>query len=136
MTEELAYLVYELDEMMAYAETIEKEFSKSAKVSKTLIEQLNDLKKELVITSGDNYVGSAEPELRENISSLYSVVVGDPGKPSNTQLKNYEMLSEELAKAINDFTKIKEKPFKKLAKFAEKNEYKAFAIKSFEEFIK
>lgn len=136
MTQELAYLVYELDEMIAYTETIEKEFPKAAKLSKTLIEQLNDLKEELVITSGDNYVGSAEPELRENISNLYSVVVGDPGKPSNTQYKNYEMLSEVFTKAIDDFNKIKEKSFKKIAKFAEKNEHKPFEIRSFEEFIK
>ena len=33
---------------------------------------LNELLKELVITSGDNYVAAAKPELREKMGDLYS----------------------------------------------------------------
>ena len=55
MTEDLAYMVYQIDTF------IEAPGTKSKLKSK-----LNELKKTLVITTGDNYVSSAEPELRKN----------------------------------------------------------------------
>ena len=49
MTQELAYIVYELDALLE----LEK--------NKRLKSKLEDLKETLVITTGDNYVGAAEP---------------------------------------------------------------------------
>jgi len=63
MTQELAFLVYELDAMIVNAE--------AAKNMK-MVDKLNALKETLVITTGDNYVGSAEQQLREKMADLYS----------------------------------------------------------------
>ena len=63
MTEELAYMVYQIDAFIEAPETKSKLKSK-----------LNELKKTLVITTGDNYVGSAEPELREKLADLFSKI--------------------------------------------------------------
>lgn len=135
MTQDLAYMVYELDEMNTYAQTIEKESPKAKKIVPSLIKQLDGLKEQLVITTGDNYVGSSEPQLREKISDLYSVVVGFLGKPSNTHYKNFDMLNESFDIAKNDFNTIKSKQWKKVVKFAEKNELKSFKIKTFDKHI-
>jgi hypothetical protein len=53
-------------------------------------------KEKMVVMSGDNYVGQAEPRLREKIASLYSEIISYPGNPSNAQLKNLELLQKEL----------------------------------------
>ena len=56
MTEELAYMVYVIDELILNENTNESTRS-----------ELNELKKLLVITTGDNYVGAAKKQLRENL---------------------------------------------------------------------
>ena len=57
MTEELAYMVYTIDEIISN-QNIDKEISL----------KLNELKKSLVITTGDNYVGAAKKTVeRKNV---------------------------------------------------------------------
>lgn len=56
MMQELAYMVYELDEVLVKASELKK---------KKIVTSLNTLKETLVVTTGDNYVGSSEPQLRE-----------------------------------------------------------------------
>ena len=58
MTEDLAYLVYEIDEILKHTEA-NKDNKALAKQATALAAKLNELKKTLVITSGDNYVGAA-----------------------------------------------------------------------------
>lgn len=116
MTQELAYLVYELDEMIAQA----SEEKKSKQVAK-----LNALKETLVITTGDNYVGTAEPQLREKMADLYSKLASGYDKPSSAELQNLEVISEDFTKAKADFEKLKKR-------FKSKT---PLEVKTFEEFL-
>ncbi|APZ46310.1 hypothetical protein BW723_08365 [Polaribacter reichenbachii] len=117
MTEELAYMVYELDAILEKAEVLKK---------KKIVEKLTGLKKTLVITTGDNYVGSAEPQLREKMSDLYSKIATSYDKPSNSELESLSIIEERFEAAKADYQKIKKK-----VKFLDE-----LNLKSFEEFIK
>ena len=104
MTQELAYLVYEVDEVLKSAE--EKGDSKT-------VSKLNSLKETLVITTGDNYVGSAEPQLREKMADLYSKVASSYDKPSPDDLQNLGVISNRFTTSKEAFAKIKNKYLKK-----------------------
>ena len=78
MTQELAYLVYQVD---AYLEQAEKAGDKRE------LGRLMELKESLVITTGDNYVGAAEPQLREKMADLYSKVASSYDVPSAADLE-------------------------------------------------
>jgi photosystem II stability/assembly factor-like uncharacterized protein len=106
MTQELAYLVYELDEIMENANTAG---------DKKTVEKLNSLKETLVITTGDNYVGAAEPQLRERMADLYSKIASSYDKPSAAELQNLEVIAERFNTAKSDFAKLKDKYLKKQA---------------------
>jgi photosystem II stability/assembly factor-like uncharacterized protein len=100
MTQELAYLVYEVDEMIKKAEA-----DKNSK----MVAKLTTLKESLVITTGDNYVGSAEPQLREKIADLYSKVATSYDKPSAADMDNLNLLMERFTRAKDDLTKLSKK---------------------------
>ncbi|MEM9686456.1 MAG: hypothetical protein AAF934_05990, partial [Bacteroidota bacterium] len=91
MTQELAYLVYEIDEMLAVSEKLQKENSRSRRSTAALIKDLNALKQTLVITTGDNYVGSAEPQLREKLATLYSKIASSYTMPTASELENLQV---------------------------------------------
>ena len=114
MTQELAYMVYELDAIYE----AEKESNKKT------ADALYALKETLVITTGDNYVGSAEPQLREKMADLYSKLAGGYDKPSNAELESLKVIENRFNKAKADFEKLKKK-------------VKAddLALKTFEEFV-
>ena len=98
MNESLAYLIDQTDKMMEGA-GMAREKTPSKKVMKLLdpfAAELQTMKEELVVTTGDNYVGQAEPKLREKIASLYSALAGYAGRPSNAQLQNLKLLSSQL----------------------------------------
>lgn len=114
MTQDLAYLVYEVDEMIA--RTTADGDSKTA-------QKLIALKETLVITTGDNYVGSAEPQLREKMTTLYSKVAGSWDKPTPSDLANLKIISNRFEDAKTDYSKLKKKI---------KGEA---ALKTFDEFI-
>jgi len=113
MTEELAYMVYQIDAFIEAPETKSK-----------LKLKLNELKKTLVITTGDNYVSSAEPELREKLADLFSKIVGSYDKPSNSELEFLSIVENRYSKAKEDFNKISKKIKSK----------KDIKLKTFEEF--
>jgi hypothetical protein len=136
LTQDLAYLVYEIDETISYINTIDFGKDKTLKVAKTLIDELNELKNSLVVTSGDNYVQAADPELKEFICDLYNIVAGNTSKPSNTHYNNYEIHKREFGTAKEKLEVLLKKDFVKIEKFAEKNSLPALKIKSFEEFLK
>jgi len=100
MTQELAYLVFEIDETLAALVKANK--------SKQL-EKLNRLKETLVITTGDNYVGSAEPQLREKMADLYSKLATSYDKPSKAELANLAIIVSRFENAKSDFQKQKKK---------------------------
>ncbi len=114
MTEDLAYMVYELD---ALHEAVKDK-------NKKLATALNDLKKTLVITTGDNYVGTAEPQLREKLSKLYSKVASSYDKPSQSELDNLALIEEEYNSAKTQFAKLKKK-----------SKVDDLELKSFDDFI-
>jgi len=116
MTQELAYLVYEVDEILASAE---------AKGDSKTLSKLNELKETLVITTGDNYVGAAEPQLREKMTDLYSKVASSYDKPSSDELRNLKVISSRFSNAKEVFSKIKSKYIKK----------NPIGLKTFEEFL-
>ncbi len=98
MTQELAYMVYELDAIL-----------EASKDKKKLASALNTLKETLVITTGDNYVSSAEPQLREKMADLYSKIAGSYDKPSGAELENLSIIEERFNNARTDFAKLKKK---------------------------
>ena len=116
MTQELAYMVYELDAISAKATELNK---------KKLIQRLNELKKTLVITTGDNYVGSAEPQLREKMADLYSKIADSYDKPSNAELESLAVIEERFEKAKEMYEKLRRK-----SRFKDE-----LQLKTFEEFV-
>lgn len=114
MSEDLAYMVYELDAMI-----------EASKENKKLYENLNKLKETLVITTGDNYVGSAEAQLREKIADLYSKIASSYDKPSSAELENLDVIENRLDKAKLNLEKLK-------SKF----DMKSLNLGSYEDFIK
>jgi hypothetical protein len=103
MMESLADEVEKIDQLQKSSETISGSI-KDKKMLKKLqlneyIKEIEELRKVLVVTTGDNYVGAAEPQLREKIAGLYGEVLGYAGKPTNAQLKNLDMLQGKLKDA-------------------------------------
>ena len=113
MTEELAYMVYVIDELILNENTNESTRS-----------ELNELKKSLVITTGDNYVGAAKKQLREKMSDLYSKVASSYDKPSANELENLALIESEMKSANKRYSKILKKVSSSL-----------IPEKSFEDFI-
>lgn len=114
MTQELAYMVYELD---ALHEAVKDKNKKVAGALETL-------KETLVVTTGDNYVGSAEPQLREKMADLYAKIAGSYDKPSNAELASLSVIEKRFENAKADFAKLKKKA-----------KAKDLQLKSFEDFI-
>lgn len=83
MIESLAYDVYCVDAYINYAKD---------KKSKKLISKLDVLKESMVITTGDNYVGAAEPQLREKMTNLFQRVESNPGAPTLNELENLSQI--------------------------------------------
>jgi hypothetical protein len=102
MNEELAYQVDRIEQLktgLAQIETSNLPKKLQGRL-KAFEEQLEATRKTLVVTTGDNYVASAEPQLREKIAELYSEVAGYLGKPSNAQLEALALRQRELEEAI------------------------------------
>jgi hypothetical protein len=106
MTQDLAYLVYQVDHYLDFAEKIKANDPKSAKSMTTFTNELNKLKERLVITTGDNYVDTADPELREKISQLYGVVISNYDKPSAIQEETKNTLDKTLKDSQKSFESI------------------------------
>ncbi|PKV50531.1 BNR-Asp box repeat protein [Aquimarina sp. MAR_2010_214] len=134
--EDLAYLVHKIDQNIKKAEAVSKKDPASQKVTSTVIKELNTLKETLVVTTGDNYVDEAEPQLREKLSDLYGEVAEQFEKPSFAQLENQEVLETRLNEAKTAYEKINGKQVAKLNKYLEKTGNTPVKILSKEEFIK
>lgn len=113
MIQDLAYMVYQLDAILeANAD------------NKKIAAPLNSLKETLVITTGDNYVGSAEPQLREKMTDLFAKIAGSYDKPTSNELDNLLIIEERFEKAKTDF-----------AKLIKKVKLDELKLKTFDEFI-
>ncbi len=106
MSEHLAWEVDRLDSLESGLKRMEKTIADQKIRRKIAVESRLDkvynLRKKMVVTTGDNYVGTAEPELREKISSLYGVTASYAGKPSQAQLANLRELQTQLATVASD----------------------------------
>jgi len=133
MSQELAYLVYQIDEVLAKAQQVKEQGgSKNADV---VIEELFDLKKTLVTTSGDNYVDSEEAKLRGNIADLYSKIASGFQAPSASELENMALLEERFNDAKQKFDAIQAKRVPKMERYMEGKGITKITFKSYEEFI-
>jgi hypothetical protein len=136
MSQELAYVVYELDEIVKAAEAVKVKSPSSAKAVTPIITELTKLKETLVVTKGDNYVGSAEPQLREKMTDLYSKVASSYFKPSAAEMDNLSAIETRFNAGKADFKKIKDKHLAKLTATITKAGSEPLTIVSFEEFLK
>lgn len=136
MTEDLAYMVYEIDELIAHSDKVMKENASLKKQATKLNTDLNKLKDVLVITKGDNYVGAGEKQLREKIGDLYSTIGSYYGAPSQSQLETLNMLQSKLNEGKANFKAIKEQQVVKYKAATEKAGIKFIELKSFEDFVK
>jgi hypothetical protein len=100
-------------------------------------EELDALRKTVVVTTGDNYVGAAEPELKEKLNDIYGTIASYYGAPSSTQLENIASLKKDFDMARATFEKIKSSSIKAFEKELAKNKtVQVPALISFEEFLK
>ena len=95
-TQELAYFVYKID---TYREAIleMRAKQKTSRETDALFNELEKLRSQLVITTGDNYVGSAEKMLREKLGDIYSTIASYYGAPSSSQMETVQTLNAEFA---------------------------------------
>lgn len=135
MVEDLAFMVYELGETQTAAQNVIDNNPKGAKTAQKLYDALEDLRKDLVITTGDNYVASAEPELREKMADLYSNVASSYDKVSGSQMQNLDLIRTEFEEAKTRYKGIMDKEGAKFMSFMEKNEMQMPTIKTKEDFL-
>jgi hypothetical protein len=137
MIQDLAYLVYQIDQWDAKATAYKTKHTKADKYVDALRMDLTAMRNTLVVTTGDNYVGAAEDELREKLNEIFATISGYFGAPSSSELANITALSNELNKAKKQFDVLQETKIKALKSLLEKDtEIKKPEILSFEEFIK
>jgi hypothetical protein len=132
--QELAYMVYEIDEMIKVSDELAKKIPALKKANTKISSDLNALKNTMVITTGDNYVGTVEKQLREKLGAIYSSVAGQYDAPSPAQKANIDSVMDLFNKAKTKFENIKTTNFSKLNDAATKNGV-AFKLKTFEEFL-
>gem|GEM_PF-3769536 len=88
LQQQLAYLVYQLDE---YSKALDQcQIVESKRQSWK--QQANALRDQCVVQRGDNYVGRDKPRLREKLADLYGDVASYPGKPTGAQYRHYDKL--------------------------------------------
>ncbi|MFZ9980705.1 MAG: WD40/YVTN/BNR-like repeat-containing protein [Cyclobacteriaceae bacterium] len=136
MNQELAYLVFEMDELTKVAEGVKAQSSAASKVATPFISETGKLKETLVVMKGDNYVGAAEPQLREKMADLYSKVASSFYKPSKSEIDNLEALESRFNTGKAEFKKIKDKHLPKINKLLSKDKVEPMMIKTYDEFVK
>ena len=134
MNQDLAYTVYQIDETQKVLDLISeknKSFAKDATKIKTAYEVL---KAKLVVTTGDNYVGSAEKQLREKMGELYSNIASNFNAPSASQLENFEAIKQRFDGSIAEFKTLKLKNEAVIQKQVTGTAI-PFVLKTFEQFV-
>lgn len=135
MSQELAYMVYTLDEYLKIAEGVKARNAQGAKVATPFIAELTKLKETLVVTKGDNYVGAAEPQLREKMADLYSKVAQSFYKPNQAELDNLDVIETRFNTGKADFKKIKDKHLPKITGFLSRDGVQPLVLKTFDEYL-
>lgn len=109
MCEELAYTVYQIDENLKVIDLLTEKNKVFAKDGAKIKTSYNALKEKLVVTTGDNYVGSAEKQLREKLGALYANIAGNFTAPSASQMDNLEAIKQRFDGSIVEFKALKAK---------------------------
>ncbi|MCI0751315.1 MAG: hypothetical protein L0Y35_05720, partial [Flammeovirgaceae bacterium] len=135
MSQELAYMVYTLDEYLKVAEQAKAKGPAGIKAASPLITELTKLKETLVVTKGDNYVGAAEPQLREKMAELYAKVAQSFYKPNQAELDNLEAIESRFNAGKAEYKKIKDKHLSKVTSFLAKDGIQPLVLKTFDEFL-
>ncbi len=135
LNEDLAYLDYQIEEMHTMVNGLIEKEPKAAKDLQPYVDALKGLKESIVVTTGDNYVGSAEPLLREKLAALYSKVADGFAPPSSSELANKELLSGQLQEAWDAYGNLESKYGKSLSKWLDKLEMPTVELKSKEAFL-
>ena len=128
LLQDLAYTVYQMEQYKNYCDNMDDKYKTGLMKS---VEQIEELRKKSVVTTGDNYVGMAEPRLREKMSKLFGDVAGYYGAPSNAQLANLKSLIKQYDKLENKWKGIKTKCDKKIEKY----NLPPVEMKEFDDFI-
>ncbi|HNP17051.1 MAG TPA: hypothetical protein PKL31_01350 [Fulvivirga sp.] len=135
MSEQLAYMVYKIDATVEKADQVMTISKKGNAAAKPVADKMNALKEKLVVTTGDNYVGTAEPQLREKLSDLYSKIASGFDVPSSSEIDNLSLLEGQYNDAKAEFEKIMGKEVSKMNKFMGEAQIDPLVFKSFESFI-
>jgi photosystem II stability/assembly factor-like uncharacterized protein len=133
MCEELAYTVYQIDETLKTIDLLVEKNKGFAKDGAKIKTAYNSLKEKLVVTTGDNYVGSAEKQLREKLGELYSNVAGNFTAPSASQMENLEAIKQRFDGSMSEFKTLKAKNEAAIQKQVVANAI-PFVMKTFIEF--
>jgi hypothetical protein len=137
MNEELGYLVEKIDTYKQQLDSVAVKLTtpklkKQFQVSE-ITNKMQSLKETLVVLTGDNYVGAAEPQLREKISGLYLEILRYTGRPTNAQLASIKVLDQKLSEAKTQMEGFKAS-LDKLAPAMVKAKMPELKVRSFEEF--
>ena len=133
MCEELAYTVYQIDETLKVIDLLTEKNKGFAKDGAKIKTAYNSLKEKLVVTTGDNYVGSAEKQLREKLGALYANVAGNFTAPSASQVDNMEVIKQRFDGSMAEFKALKTKNEAAIQKLVTANTV-PFVLKTFAEF--
>lgn len=137
MIQDLAYFVYQIDQWDLTVESYQQMNSVPNKTVTKLAQELDALRNKLVVTTGDNYVGTADPQLKEKLNDIYGTIASYYGAPSSTQMENIASLEKSMNDAKAEFDKIKSGNIKSFEKELTKNKtVTAPVIVTFEEFLK
>ena len=136
LNEELAYLVYEIEEWTKHAQEQAKVQPKLAKVGAKLATTLEAFRADLVITTGDNYVGRAENKLREDLGDMFSTIGGNFGPPTASQLEGVDLIKERMQTARDRIAKIRVNELKVYQAQLEKLSVASPTLVDFKEFVK
>ncbi|MFT5778458.1 MAG: photosystem II stability/assembly factor-like uncharacterized protein [Crocinitomicaceae bacterium] len=136
MNEELAYIVYQLDEWTKHAEKHAKSQPKLAKSGTKLAAELQAMKATLVITTGDNYVGRAENMLREDLGEIYSTLGSNFGPPTASQMENVKLIEGQMMDARNAWKTLQTGNLKKYIGMLPKLEVKEAEIETYDQYVK
>ena len=135
MVEDLAFLVYEIGQIQTKAKQVVDMGGKPAKQAQKCWDALEALRTDLVVTTGDNYVASAEPELRERMGELYSNIATNYDRIDGSLKSNFELINEEFTTEKTRFQKIMDKQVKKFYKALKSNDISLPAVKAKEVFL-
>ena len=129
MVEQVGYTFYQLKGLHEQSDKVAKEIEPTdKKLAKQLTDYARDLEKykaTLTTLDGDFYVAAGE-NLREELSRLYSAIVGYPGKPTETSMQRltyfegklkevqvkFDAYSAQMAKLNESITKAQKMPLK------------------------